>query len=145
LGSVSLMIPAAILAMLSVGLGSARRLWSVALRIRWRWIGRTVLPAGAALAVMNALGIAQEMAFAGGLGDEIVGEAPVIDGHRALWSLVLILLLVPIQATAEEFVYRGMFMQTFGGWLGGVRGTGGFAAFVRGPWLPIAVPALLFG
>lgn len=145
LGSVSLMIPAAILAMLSVGLSPAKRLWSVALRIRWRWVWRTVLPALVALVVMNVVGIALEIALAGGAGAETLVDAPAIDGRLALISFVFVLLLVPIQATAEEFVYRGMFMQTLGGWLGGVRGTGGFAAFVRGPWLPIAVPALLFG
>lgn len=145
LGSVALMIPAALLAMLSVGLRPWGRLWSVALRIRWRWIGRTVLPALAALVVMNVLGIALELALAGGAGEESLAEAPALDMTAVAWSLIIVLLLVPIQATAEELVYRGMFMQVLGAWLGGVRGTGGFSAFLRGPWLPIVIPAIAFG
>jgi membrane protease YdiL (CAAX protease family) len=146
LGSIALMIPAALMAMMSVGLNPWKRLWSVALRIRWRWIWRTVLPAFVALIVMNVVGIALEIAFAGGLESEAaLGEGPELDVQAALLSLLFVLLLVPLQATAEELVYRGMFMQTLGAWLGGVRGTSRMAAFWRGPWLPIAVPAVLFG
>lgn len=146
LGSIALMIPAAILAMVSVGLTPAKRLWSVALRIRWRWIGRTVLPAFVALIVMNVLGIALEIAFAGGVdGLEEAAEAPDIDVQLALLSMLFVLLLVPLQSTAEELVYRGMFMQVLGSWLGGVRGSTGAAKFLRGPWIPVALPALLFG
>jgi len=145
LGSVALMIPAAYLAMLSVGLSPARRLWSVALRIRWRWIARTALPAIVALLVMNGLGIALQLAFSGGADSGLGGEPPHIDPTPALWSALLVVLLVPLQSTAEEVVYRGMFMQTLGAWLGGARGGSGFARFLSGPWLPIAVPAIAFG
>ncbi|MFC7766719.1 CPBP family intramembrane glutamic endopeptidase [Leucobacter soli] len=145
LGSVALMLPSALLAMLSVGLTPAKRLWSVALRIRWRWIGRTVLPAFATLFVMNSLGIVFELALAGGAVDDGEFSMPHIDPTAALWSAGIALLLVPVQATAEELVYRGMFMQTLGAWLGGVRGATAFAAFLRGPWLVILVPAILFG
>lgn len=150
LGSVSLMIPAAILAMLSVGLSPAKRLWSVALRIRWRWIGRTVLPAVFALAVMYALSIVLVLVFDGllasGVDEEMeIAQPAGYDPQAALLSMLLVLLLVPLQATAEEFVYRGMFMQTLGAWLGGVRGASAVARFLRGPWLPILVPALIFG
>lgn len=144
LGSIALMIPTAILAMLSVGLGAGRRLWSVALKIRWRWIGRTVLPAFGALLVMNVLGIALELAFAGGA-EAAAAEPPELNLQAALWSSLILLLLVPVQSTAEELVYRGLFMQTLGAWLGGVRGLGGAAVFLRGPWLPIVLPAILFG
>lgn len=144
LGSVALMLPAALLAMLSVGLTPAKRLWSVALRIRWRWIWRTVLPALAALVIMNVIGITLSLAVGGEAAEELT---PVADLNvtAALWSVAITLVLVPIQATAEELVYRGMFMQTLGAWFGGVRGATAFAAFMRGPWLPIAIPALAFG
>lgn len=146
IGSVALMLPAALLAMLSVGLTPAGRLWSVALRIRWRWILRSLLPALVALMVMNALGIALDLAT--GSGSDLAGTAasrPGFDPQAALWSFVFVVLLVPLQATAEELVYRGMFMQTLGAWLGSVRGATAFAAFLRGPWLPIAIPAIAFG
>lgn len=146
LGSVALMLPAALLAMVSVGLTPAKRLWSVALRIRWRWILRSIVPALAALLVINVLGIALEIAFAGGVEDSgLTEEAPSIDAQAAVISLLLVLVLVPIQATAEEVVFRGALMQSLGAWLGAVRGSGGVAAFFRGPWLPILVPAIAFG
>lgn len=146
LGSVILMIPAAILAMLSVGLTPAGRLWSVALRIRWRLIGRTVVPAIVALVVMNLLGMLLSVGI-----DAITGVQPEsppavdIDVTVAMWSVVILLLLVPAQCAAEELVYRGMFMQILGAWFGGVRGSSGFVRFVRGPWLVILIPAIAFG
>ncbi len=143
LGSVALMLPAALLAMLTVGFHPAKRLWSVALRIRWRWILRSILPAIVALVIMDGvsvlLGLAVPDPTAG------AGRMPDLDMTAALWSGVLILLLVPVQSTAEELVYRGMFMQTLGAWLGGAGGASGFARFVRGPWIPIVLPAIVFG
>lgn len=145
LGSVALMIPAAVLAMLSVGLTPAKRLWSVALRIRWRWIGRTIVPALVSLIAMNVVGIALEFAVQPGAAQEAAAQPAEYNLQFALISMLLVLLLVPIQATAEELVYRGMFMQVLGGWLGGVRGAGRLATALRGPWIPIVLPAILFG
>lgn len=150
LGSIALMIPAAQLGMLSAGLTPSKRMWSVALRIRWRLIGRTALQALVALIVINVVGIALEILFAGGLDSALDADAsatvlPELNMTAVAWSLLLVVLLVPLQATAEEVVFRGMFMQSLGAWLGGVRGRSGFAAFVRGPWLPILVPAIAFG
>lgn len=120
LGSIALMIPAALLAMLSVGLMPAGRMWSVALRIRWRWIGRTILPAFIALLVINALGILFGMlftTFSGSGGDELAAAPPSdFNLSAALWSILIVLLLVPLQATAEELVFRGAFMQAIGSW-----------------------------
>ncbi|MGK0722395.1 CPBP family intramembrane glutamic endopeptidase [Leucobacter sp. W1478] len=146
LGSVALMIPAVWLAMLSTGLTPIGRAWSVALRIRWRLLFRTVIPAFVALAVMNIVGIGVELALAAVRGDATpILEAPPIDPTVALWSAAIILLLVPIQATAEELVFRGMFMQSLGAWFGGSRAAGAVGAFLRGPWIPIVVPSLIFG
>lgn len=146
LGSVALMIPAVWLAMLSTGLTPVGRAWSVALRIRWRLLFRTVIPAFVALAVMNVVGIASELAFAAVIGEATpIAETPTIDPTLALWSALIILLLVPIQATAEELVFRGMFMQTLGAWFGGSRAAGAVGAFLRGPWIPIVVPSIIFG
>lgn len=119
LGSIALMIPAALLGMLSVGLSPAGRLWSVALRIRWRWIGRTILPAVIALLVINGVGIFLDIIFASvsGTGEPLATEAPAdFSMNAALWSVLLILLLVPLQASAEELVFRGAFMQAIGSW-----------------------------
>ena len=45
--------------------------------------------------------------------------------------VVMMLLLVPVQCYAEELAYRGFMMQMLGRWL-------------RTPWLPIVLPAVLF-
>lgn len=120
LGSIALMIPAALLGMLSVGLSPAGRLWSVALRIRWRWIGRTIVPAFLALFVINAVGIVLDIIFtsAVGGGEALPATAPPVDFSvsAALWSVLIILLLVPLQSSAEELVFRGAFMQAIGAW-----------------------------
>lgn len=144
-GSVALMLPAVILAMLSVGLTPVGRVWSVALRIRWRWIGRTILPAIVCLLFSIALSIGLSILaqlFAGDV-TEPSGEAVTVDYTLALISLAIALLVVPLQATAEEVVFRGMFMQSLGAWLGGSGLRRG--SWLRGPWLPIAVPAIVFG
>lgn len=119
LGSIALMIPAALLAMLSVGLTPAGRMWSVALRIRWRWIVRTILPAFGAMLVINVLAILFGMLFAvfGGSGEEFTADPPSdFSVSAALWSMLLVLLLVPLQASAEELVFRGALMQAIGSW-----------------------------
>lgn len=117
LGSLALMIPAALLAMLSVGLKPAGRLWSVALRIRWRWIFRTILPAFAALFVINSVGIALSMIFDGGQSESVEQALPAdFNVNAAIWSVILILLLVPLQATSEELIFRGALMQAMGSW-----------------------------
>lgn len=130
LGSIALMIPAVWLAMLSVGLTPVGRAWSVALRIRWGLLLRSAGPAVVALIVMNAVGIGLELLLDSGAEGATV-EAPAIDWNLALWSAVIILLLVPLQAAAEELVFRGMLMQALGSWL-------------RSPWIAIIVPSVLF-
>ena len=117
LGSLALMIPAALLAMLSVGLKPAGRLWSVALRIRWRWIGRTIVPAIIALFVINGVGVFLSLLVDGGSSESIDQSLPSnFDMNAALWSILLIVLLVPLQATSEELIFRGAFMQAIGSW-----------------------------
>lgn len=115
LGSIALMIPSVLLAMLSVGLSPAGRIWSVALRIRWRWVVRTILPAFAALLVINVVGIGLSV-LVGDSGEALVAEPAGFDPTAALWSVLIILLLVPLQSTAEELVFRGAFMQVIGAW-----------------------------
>lgn len=97
---------------------------SVTFRLRGRWLGACLLPAVvvAVVAMSIALGLGVAM------GDTLA--APALDPTIAL-SVVLILLIVPFQAAAEEYVFRGVLMQTIGAW-------------VR--WLPLAIviPTLLF-
>lgn len=37
--------------------------------------------------------------------------------HFSIWFLIITLICVPLQCIAEELVYRGLIMQTFGAWL----------------------------
>lgn len=130
--AISSMLPAVILAMLCMGIRPTGRVWSVAGRIRWGLLGRTTLFAIAGVATMNIVGIAATYAldpssFAVTSEDVL----PDFSLNAALLSGIFILLLVPIQATAEEVVFRGVGMQVFGSW-------------VKSPWLAVLVPSVLF-
>ncbi|MFE5300876.1 CPBP family intramembrane glutamic endopeptidase [Streptomyces sp. NPDC056632] len=125
--SLAIGIPAVMLGVRWCGSRPAGTLASVTGRLRLRWLG---LCAGLAFAVM-ALNM-------GGLmlwdwlanGDEIfAGEAPGVG--RLVSGLVLFLVLVPFQAAAEEFVFRGWLPQFFGG-------------FLRSPWPGVVVASVLF-
>lgn len=49
----------------------------------------------------------------------LTGDAIVVDfTHPGIWVMVLlVLVLIPFQAAAEEYVFRGYLMQLVGGWL----------------------------
>lgn len=119
-----LMIPALLAASRIVQGRGAGLLWSGAGRIRWAWLGRTLIIAFAAVAVSFAVSL--------GL-DALTGERIVFDPSPPgiPTMLILVLLLVPFQAAAEEYVFRGYLMQLFGRWL-------------RHPVFAIVLPAPLF-
>lgn len=134
LTSIIVMIPSVILAMLVMGLRPTSRVWSVALRIRWGLLGRVAGIAVISVIAMNLAGMAFEF-----LMDPSYFSAPPadadsgaeFDSSAALISLLLVLILVPFQATAEEVVFRGMFMQVLGSWL-------------KNPWFAILIPSVGF-
>lgn len=97
---------------------------SVLGRIRWRWLGHTLLLALIVFTVAFALWIAVDTAL--GVPFEVRFDHPGIP-----LMLVIVLLLVPLQATAEEYVFRGYLMQLVGAWL-------------RHPAFAILLPAPLF-
>lgn len=125
------MIPAVWLAMRAAGLRPAKRVLSVALRLRWGLLGRT-----AGSAALSLIGVNLVVSVGAGLllsgGDEPIPEMPDIDVQAALISMGIVLLLVPLQAAAEEILFRGALMQALGAWL-------------RNPWFAILVPAVGFG
>lgn len=104
------MLPAVLIATRIFGMQPVGSLSSVAYRIRWRWLLRCLGVGGAVYAV----GYLTIFALA-----TIQGEAPTpqYDNPQLPVLLVLTLLLVPVQAAAEEYVFRGYLMQTIGGWL----------------------------
>lgn len=124
LGSIALMLPAYLLASLIVNgrrLGFASAVFG---RLRWRWL----LVCGALAAAMAVI-VTVVTAL---LPAEAGGAAPAPPTGATLWlSLLVVLLLVPVQATAEEYVFRGYLMQAIGRWL-------------RHPLFAILLPVPLF-
>ncbi|MEJ6490567.1 type II CAAX endopeptidase family protein [Leucobacter sp. USCH14] len=132
--SIIVMIPSVILAMLTLGMRPNGRIWSVAGRIRWGLLGRLSLAALLAVVVMNIAGIALEIAMdPASLSETAETSSSGADfSWAAAWtSLIIIVLLVPLQATAEEVVFRGLFMQVLGSWL-------------KSPWFGIIIPSVGF-
>ncbi|MEW9529241.1 lysostaphin resistance A-like protein [Microbispora sp. NPDC049125] len=94
---------------------------SVAFRIRWRWLGWCLLVAVVAV-VLGQLAESGTLTLTGvGAGYGWAGWAVFLP------PMILILLLVPFQAAAEEYVFRGWILQSFG-------------AYLRNPW-----PGVLLG
>ncbi|MET1131796.1 MAG: type II CAAX endopeptidase family protein [Aeromicrobium sp.] len=125
LATIVAMLPCVLLPVAWVWRRHVRFLHSVEGRLRWSWLGRCVVLAFAVVAA--ALGLSVLVAAVAG--DEPVSfEAP--DG-RALAALAVVLLIVPFQAAAEEYVFRGALMQLIGSW-------------TRWSAVPVLVTSLLF-
>lgn len=105
-----LMIPALLLASRIVGGRGVGLLSSVTGRLRMGWLGRSLVLAFTVFVVYFAVVLGWSAA---------TGEAIVADfSHPGLWVMVLlVLLLIPLQAAAEEYVFRGYLMQLVGSWL----------------------------
>lgn len=130
--TVILMIPSVLLAMLSLGMRPMARVWSVATRIRWGLLGRTIGIAVLAVIVMNLVGMATEYLInPATISEPVAQETQDFSWNAALISMLLVLILVPFQATAEELVFRGLFMQVLGSWL-------------KNPWFAILIPSVGF-
>ncbi|MBF0672788.1 MAG: CPBP family intramembrane metalloprotease [Salinibacterium sp.] len=111
LASVALMLPAIILATLIMGPRPIGLLSSVAGRLRWGWMLRLALPALAVFLVVFAVYVF--------VLPPIFGEPASMPewGPESALLIAVAVLLVPVQATAEEYVFRGYLMQTIGTWL----------------------------
>jgi membrane protease YdiL (CAAX protease family) len=108
--AVIVLLPSLQLAVRLAGRGRLRSVSSVSGGLRRRWLGRCL---AIAVAVFGA-GYAVSFAVAA-----LRGEAfePRFDDPHLVTLLVLALVLVPFQAAAEEYVFRGLLMQTVGSWL----------------------------
>ncbi len=105
-----LMIPALLLASRMVEGRGVGLLSSVAWRLRWGWLARMLLLA----LVVFAGYFAVSFAFAAATGQSIEFRAD----HPAIpLMLGLVIVLIPLQAAAEEYVFRGYLMQLIGRWL----------------------------
>jgi uncharacterized protein len=122
LGSVILMAPAVLLAMLITGMRPWRHVLSVEFRLRRRWLLWCLWPAVAVFVGTQALFTAFDAVGALVAGDVAVTTSATTASGWVGWpvygvSVVVILLLVPLQAATEEFVFRGLLLQTMGGWV----------------------------
>ncbi|MFK4106850.1 lysostaphin resistance A-like protein [Streptomyces sp. NPDC019531] len=121
-------IPAVLLAVRWIGRRPAGTVTSVAGRMRWRLLGICLLVAVPVLAA--AAGVMQLTA---------VDDASGSGARSAEWvgweafgtAMAVLVVLVPLQAAAEEYVFRGWLMQSVGG-------------FLRSPWCAVLPQAVLF-
>ncbi|AYF98914.1 CPBP family intramembrane glutamic endopeptidase [Protaetiibacter intestinalis] len=125
LASLVVLLPLVPAAMLCAGLRPVSLRHSVAFRLRWGWLARCLVPA-LIITVVSTL-VSLGIALAAGQRIEPVA-VPVVN---LVLGLVLIVLLVPFQAAAEEYVFRGLLMQTIGAW-------------VRPVWVAIVLSTVLF-
>ncbi|RKR76225.1 CPBP family intramembrane glutamic endopeptidase [Frondihabitans australicus] len=144
LGSLATMLPSVILAVRLVGLGTAGQLTSVVGRLRWRWMASCVVPALVYMGLTLGLGYVVPVSWQGGAS----ANGALVPVSSVVVSLVIIVLLVPLQAAGEEFAFRGLGLQAFGSWfrwpvVGIVVPTVGFAfAHSYNIWGRIDVAAL---
>lgn len=103
-----------------------RWLASVAPRIRWGWLGVCFGLAVVSLLMTVLVGALLPVQADG---TELGGLNDFTRTTRDF--LLVIVLLTPLQAAGEEYVFRGYLTQAFGG-------------LVRSPWLAVLAPALLF-
>ncbi|WP_166864955.1 CPBP family intramembrane glutamic endopeptidase [Salinibacterium sp. ZJ70] len=111
LGSLAVLLPLVPLALLCAGIRPVGVTSSVAFRLRWRWMLRCAVPA----LVVTAVSIGLPWIIAPFTGETITP----VEVDPALFALlaVIIVLLVPLQATAEEYIFRGLLLQVVGAWV----------------------------
>jgi CAAX amino terminal protease family. len=130
LGSIILVLPLVPLALRIAGIRPTgvrvSILHSVLFSLRWRWLAVATLPA--LLVWVLTTGVQLALGIAAG---EQLGEFTTPLGTYLL-SVLIVVLLVPVQAATEEYLYRGILLQSFGAW-------------VRFAPVPIVASAVLFG
>ncbi|MFG1909596.1 CPBP family intramembrane glutamic endopeptidase [Kribbella sp. NPDC048928] len=136
---------------LAAWLVQRRPFWSVASvlnRIRWRWLLWCCLPALGYVALSYLVGL---------LVDAVAPPEDAIGSEGGAWigfgafvvPALVILILVPFQSTAEEFVFRGWLIQAVGAYgPDSVDGADGKARrlrkLFRSPWPGIVVGGAAF-
>ncbi|MGK5692831.1 CPBP family glutamic-type intramembrane protease [Streptomyces sp. URMC 128] len=126
LAAIAVALPLILLTVWWPGRRRPGTLSSVDGRLRWRWLAWRLLaavPPVAVLALTAAL-LPDDGTDSGELGAWV--------GWRSfLGALAVLAVLVPVQAAAEEYVFRGWLTQAVG-------------AFVRSPWFAVLPQAVLF-
>lgn len=130
LGSIILVLPFIPLALRIAGIRPSgvrvNILHSVLFNLRWRWLLISLIPA----AVVWVGTLAVQLGIGAALGDELLPFSTDVPTY--LLSVLIVVLLVPLQAATEEYLYRGVLLQSVGAW-------------VRWAPVTIVVSAVLFG
>jgi membrane protease YdiL (CAAX protease family) len=119
------LIPVAILLTWLLHRVKPKWLLSVAGRFRWRWLVACIGAAVVALVATVVVGAALPQQC-----DNAAGQAHLT--RTAVAFLVVILVLTPLQASGEEFMFRGYLTQAVG-------------ALSRTVWMPVLLTGLVFG
>lgn len=122
--SIALLIPCVLGPVAVVWRRHVGYLHSVEGRLRWGWLGRCSLLAFAVVALGLGLSVVVDAATGGSL------EVAPLDG-TGVATILVVLLVVPFQAAAEEYVFRGGLLQLVGSW-------------TRWAVVPVVVTSLLF-
>lgn len=128
-GSVAIWLPVSLLVRWLLRPRPLGLIWSVTGRIRWKWLLLTMGIATAVFVVIYGAVTVLDVA----LGASGAQDQAVTATRHPLWWLTLsfAFLVVPIQCTAEELVFRGYLAQSIGRWL-------------KNPAWAILLPAPLF-
>jgi membrane protease YdiL (CAAX protease family) len=139
--ALALFIPAVLLAVFAVQRRPIGTVTSVLGRMRWRWL--LVCAGLAAVACSMSLGVSLLTGVVTGEGDPWAG----MSWSRMFPAVLVVVALVPFQAAAEEYVFRGWLPQAIGSCtLETATGRAGRAAsrILRTPWPGIVVGAAAF-
>jgi membrane protease YdiL (CAAX protease family) len=143
LGSLALFLPVALVAAWAVQRRRPGTLSSVMGRLRWRW-----LLACSGLAILFCLvSYGTSIIAAAAMDDRSGADDHWVGWGRFLAPAIVIILLVPLQSAAEEFVFRGWVLQGVGACtLETARGRArrAFSVVFRTPWPGIVVGSALF-
>lgn len=117
---------------------------SVLNRLRWRWLLACCVPGVGFLVVSYGLGFAVDAIFA----TEELDVGSWVGWGRFLVPALVVVVLVPFQSAAEEFVFRGWLMQAIGAYAPDrVDGRGvvrAVRATLRSPWPALVVSSGVF-
>lgn len=143
LGSLALFLPVVLGVAWLVQRRRPGTLSSVGGRLRWRWM---LVCCGLAV-LFCAVSYGTSIVAALVLDEQPGGAGHWVGWGRFLAPAIVIILLVPFQAAAEEYVFRGWLLQAVGACtLENARGRAGraFSAVFRTPWPGIVAGSALF-
>ncbi|MFJ4517036.1 type II CAAX prenyl endopeptidase Rce1 family protein [Streptomyces sp. NPDC088816] len=126
LAFIALNLPLVLLVVLWLGRRPAGTVASVAGRPRWRWLGWCLLAAVPPMVLLPVVA-----GFLPGDEGDGGGSDVWVGWQTFLVSLAMLVVLVPLQSAAEEYVFRGWLLQATG-------------AYLRSPWLAVLPQAALF-